>query len=507
VTAAPAQARPPVPAASWQAAAGLTFLAVAVGLCTETLSAGSTPTHAVVWGALAVTAEAAGLLCLMEGNRAGSGLKLAMWKLGPCTLIWYGLTFGIASLTWIQPQSGTAVEILITSVLRALWLVAVGMLFWAIGYFIGCGRAVQGYASRAVAALSRYYGTEVRSAAAPWILYAIGFAARIGAAASTGRFGYVGDASSAVSTATYYGQVLNLLSLLAPLAVAAAALQVFRERVPRARITLAVLFLAELIYGAASGGKEDFIIAVLAVIIPISVTRYRIPKLAMIAGILAFLLIVIPFNQAYRNAARGNAQTLTASQAINQAPEIFRETLSGQSVATVLPDSVVYLLQRLREIDGPAIIMQRSGSQIPFSSPALLIEAPLADIMPRAIWTNKPILATGYQFGQEYYNLPTTVYSSSAITPIGDLYRHGGWIPVMVGMVLLGCVANLLDRVLDVRTNPHAIFLVLLIFPAFVKGEDDWITLLAGIPGTLLIWLFAVAVIFGPRQSLSRRST
>ena len=106
-------------------------------------------------------------------------------------------------------------------------------------------------------------------------------------------------------------------------------------------------------------------------------------------------------------------------------------------------------------------------------------------MVPRAVWPGKPILATGYQFSQQYYELSASVYTASAITPIGDLYRHGGWIPVIAGMFLLGCGVRLLDDVLDVRSNPHAIFLVLLLFPTLVTEEQDWATLLAGIPTTL----------------------
>jgi hypothetical protein len=488
--------------ASWQKISGLTFLGVAVCLCGEALATAVVPAHAVVWGGLALAAEATGLLCLGEaGIRKESGLRLGEWKLGPWTLVWYGITFGLATVTWIQPQTGISTEIAIPSVLRALWLVAVGMTFWALGYFIGPGRLAQRFAARAVGALGRRFDSEVRSLAAPWGLYLIGSAARLGAAASTGRVGYVGDVSTAVSTASGYGQILSLVGLFAPLAISAAALQVYRERLPGARITLAVLFLAELAYGAASGGKEDFIIAVLAVIIPISAARYRVPKVVAVAGILIFLLIVVPFNQAYRSTARGGSQTLTSSQAIDEAPGIFRGTFTSQSMVEVLPKSLIYLLQRIREIDGPAIIVQRTGGQIPFSSPTLLVEAPLINIVPRAVWPGKPILDTGYQFSQQYYQLPSTVYTSSAITPIGDLYRHGGWIPVIVGMVLLGCLVRLLDGVIDIRANPHVIFLVLLLFPALVNGEDDWISLFASIPGILLVWLCAVALIFGRRRS------
>jgi hypothetical protein len=502
VTATSADMRLGPRTASWQRISGLALLAVAVCLCGEALATAVVPTHAVVWGGLALAAEAAGLLCLGEaGIRKNSGLSLGEWKLGPWTLIWYGVTFGFATVTWIQPQTGTATEIAVSSVLRALWLVAVGMTFWALGYFIGPGRSAQRLAARAVGSLGRRFDTEVRSLVAPWILYAIGSAARVGAAASTGRVGYVGDVSSAVSTASGYGQILSLLSLFAPLAISAAALQVYRERLPGARITLAVLFLAELAYGAASGGKEDFVIAVLAIIIPISAARYRVPKLVFIIGILVFLMIVVPFNQAYRTAARGGSQILTSSQAIGQAPGILRGTFTSQSMVEVLPNSAIYLLQRIRETDSPAIIVQRTSGQIPFGSPASLVEAPLIDIVPRAVWPGKPILDTGYQFSQQYYELPSTVYTSSAITPIGDLYRHGGWIPVIVGMALLGCVVRLLDDVIDIRANPHVIFLVLLLFPALVNGEDDWISLFASIPGILLVWLSAVALTFRPRRS------
>jgi hypothetical protein len=302
--------------------------------------------------------------------------------------------------------------------------------------------------------------------------------------------------ASGVSTATGYGQILSDLSLFAPLAIAAAALQVYRERLPGARITLAVLFLAELAFGAAAGGKESFVIAVLAVVMPMSTASRRVPIVAVIGGILIFLVIVIPFNQAYRAAARSDSATLSASQAIDQAPAILRQTLTGRSVSAILPDSTVYLLHRIREIDSPAIVLQRTPGQIPFSSPAQLIEAPVDDIVPRAIWHGKPILATGYQFSQQYYGLPSTLYTSSAITPIGDLYRHGGWIPVIAGMLLLGCGIRLLDEVLDVRTNSHSIFLVLLLFPILIKGEQDWITLLAGLPATVFVWLSATVLTF-----------
>jgi hypothetical protein len=503
MTIAPARAGTGRAAASRRVIVGALSLTAALVLCAVAVATADTPTRSVVWGSMALGSYAVGLLFLSATDP--SRLGLARWKLGPWILLWYGVSYGLASATWAAPQTSTAAQIEISSVLRALWLVAVGMTAWAMGYAAGPGHPLRRLARRRINALNNRLNDTVRSRSAPWVLYAVGAAARLANAISSGRFGYVGDAASAVSSATGYGQILSDLSLFAPLAVAAAALQVYRERLPGARITLAVLFLAELAFGAAGGGKESFVIAVLAVAIPMSTVRHRLSKVVVAGSILIFLVIVIPFNQAYRAAARGTTTTLSAAQAVDQAPAILRQTLTGHSLVTILPNSMIYLLQRITEIDSPAIILQRTPAQIPYSSPAQLVEAPAADIVPRVIWPGKPILAIGYQFNQQYYGLPSTIYSSSAVTPIGDLYRHGGWIPVIAGMFMLGCGVRLLDDVLDVRANPHAIFLVLLFFPSLVQGEEDLVTLLAGIPATVLVWLSATIFTFRRRERMAGR--
>ena len=73
-------------------------------------------------------------------------------------------------------------------------------------------------------------------------------------------------------------------------------------------------------------------------------------------------------------------------------------------------------------------------------------------------------------------------------------------------MFLLGCGVRLLDDVMDVYGSPHCIFLFLLLFPSLVKQEGDWVGTLAGIPGTLLIWLFATYLTFRKRERRPPRS-
>lgn len=480
--------------------AGLVFLGLAVILLYEAVATPPSSPRAVMWGGLALTALAAGLMCVLRLGH-DSSLGLARWSFGAWTLLWYGVAFGLASLTWIQPQSGPSAEIAISSVVHALWLVAVGMVMWALGYCVGPGNSLRAPARRVVVSLRNRFSADVRSPAAPWALYGVGVTARLATIVATGRFGYIGDPAAAVGSASGYDQLLKILSLCAPLAVAAAALQVFRQGSRSARITLVCLFISELFFGVAAGGKQSFIVTVLAVIIPFCATRRKLPPVAVVAAIAAFIFVIIPFNQAYRGAARGESGTLTPRQAIASAPAIFRRTVLDQNPAHVLYSSTDYLLQRIREIDSPAIVMQRTPRQISFLSPASLIAAPAAALVPRALWPGKPILATGYKFTQTYYEMPPTLYSSSAITPVADLFRHGGWIPVVAGMFVLGCGVRLIDDVLDVRANPHAVFLVLLLFPALVKAEAGWVMLLAGIPGTLLLWLLTVRLSFRRRRA------
>lgn len=495
MTSAGTSARPAPARAAWPVIMAPVLLAGAVVLAWQALAATGQPTRAVVWASLGLAAYAASLLCLIGGGN-GRFLGLSRWSFGSWTLVWTGAAFGLASVIWSQPQTGTLAQISVSSVVRALWLVAVGVTLWALGYLSGPGRAARRFGSRAIGAVSARFASEVRSPLAPWILYGITIAARIASAVTTGRFGYVGNVQSAVTTASSYGQLLTILGLCGPLAVSAAAMQVYRERIPGARVTLAVLFLAEIAFGAAAGGKQSFIITILAVAIPFTAARRRLHKGLLAFAVLAFLLVIVPFNQAYRNAARTPAGTLSIGQAVGAVPGVLRQTVATGDVTGAFSSSASLMLSRIGEIGSPAIIMQRTPSQIGFLSPAQLVEAPVVDLIPRALWPGKPVLDTGYRFSQDYYELPPTVYTSSAITPVGDLYRHGGWIPVIAGMFLLGCVTRLLDDVMDVQGNPHSVFLFLLLFPSLVKQEDDWIGMLAGIPGTLLVWLLAVYLTF-----------
>jgi hypothetical protein len=350
--------------------------------------------------------------------------------------------------------------------------------------------------------LSRRFTDEIRGPGVAWVLFAVGIAAQLASAALTGRFGYVGDVSSSVTSASGYGQYLAVAGECVPLAVAAAAVRAYRTRTLGARVTLAVLFTAAIIAGAVAGGKASFVVAILAVLIPRAAIHRRIPTAAMVAAVLFFLLVVVPFNLSYRASARG-AVTLSTGQAVATAPAIAGHVVASDISPAALQQSGSFLAQRLRAIDSPAIILQRTPSEIPYSNPGQLLISPVVDLVPRILWPGKPILAVGYQISQEYFQLSAQIYTSSDVTPEADLYRHGGWVPFVAGMFLGGCGLRILDDATDLRRSVHGAFLIILLFPDIVQAGSDCSTLLAGIPGMVLLWYVVVTLSFARRPRSS----
>jgi hypothetical protein len=71
-------------------------------------------------------------------------------------------------------------------------------------------------------------------------------------------------------------------------------------------------------------------------------------------------------------------------------------------------------------------------------------------------------------------------------------------------MFLLGCGLRIFDEGTDLRRSVHGAFLMLLLFPTIVMAGTDCATLLAGIPGMVLLSLAVVATCFKRRTATAR---
>jgi hypothetical protein len=314
----------------------------------------------------------------------------------------------------------------------------------------------------------------------------VGSAARLTGALLTDRFGYVGDPSRLVTSAHAYSQLLSLLSTFALFAIAAAAYRAFNPAIRGGHATLWTLVAAEVAVGAVAGSKGALLLALAAVLIPYGALRGRVPIKVLLIGAVFFLWVAVPFNNAYRQTVRGDVN-LTPTEAVTAAPQILTDTLTAQSPVEAMGDSADAMLRRVREIDSIAIITQLTPETIAYRSPWEFAMAPAVGLVPRAIWPDKPIFANGYDFYQEYYGGSRTTYTSTAITGLGDLYRHGGLWTVAVGMLLLGAGCRLFDLLIRPETDPRALCFTVCFLPVVVKSEIDISLLLIGIPGGILI--------------------
>jgi hypothetical protein len=466
----------------------VTALLLGGATCCLLLAAGLLPSARLVIGSLALACWCAALLAWTAPG------GLAAWKLGPWFLAWAAVTSGLATATLNGQQQGVTAQITAQGVAGGLLITTVAVTAWAVGYAAGPRRFAVTRARRLMERLASRRSDQVRAPATPWLIYAAGTAARLVTAVLTGHLGYIGDPATAVSSASAWQDALGLASQACPMAIAVSATRAWRQHARGARLTTAVLFAAEVTYGAVSGNKQVFVVAALALAIPRAAARLRTPWLTLTAAAAVFMLLVIPYTASYRQSDRGPQVTFTVAQAVSGAPAIAGQAAAGISPAT-LGQSLAYLAQRVREIDGPAIVAQRTPAQIPYGSPVQLLTAPVASLVPRFLWPGKPLDEAGYQFNETYYGTPSDVYSAASVTPWADLYAHGGWVPLAAGMFFLGCLIRVLDDVLDVR-DPRAALLVLVLFPVLVKAEADWTETLAAIPGLILVWLVVTAMTF-----------
>ena len=442
-----------------------------------------------VWGALALTAWCAALITGIASLTGRRGLGLGQWKVGSWFLIWIAVTCGLGPLA---PRLGLPAQILPSSIVRAEWLTGIAVTAWAVAYCAGPRKFTVAKAAQFMSRRTSRRSSLVRGPAVPWLLYGTGTVARLTFAALTGRLGYIGDPAAAISSASSYQQALSFAELACPLAITVASLRLFRDRAPGARITLAILFAAEIAAGAFMGQKGQFITVVVAVAIGRAAAGRKLPVGLILGAAAFFMLIVIPFTVAYRSDLRGGIGNLSVGQAAGIAPMLGRAAFGAASPATIA-ESMIYLGQRLQDIDAPAIVMQKTPSQLPYASPVLLPKSLAAELIPRALWPGKPIIDPGYQFTQQYWG--TTLLSYSAITPQADLYRYGGLVTVVMGMLLLGCLMRVADEVLEIG-SPHAALLVLLVWPVLATPEGSFVNMLEPLPGLVVLWLAAIAVSF-----------
>ena len=438
------------------------------------------------------------LVGLGIGVRQAGKSETFTLRLMPVVLFWWSIAFGLASATWWWDQVGTPAQIQREFVIRALALMALGSIVMVAGYR-WAGKRAGSFVGRPIHSFVDGRSPITRSWASPLVLYGLSLIGKIALLATTGGIGYLASTDATAGPAT---QIFSVLAQCGPIALLVAGQQVWHDRRPQALFSLMVVLAAEMGYALVSGVKEDLVVVGLALLLPWMTARKRVPVFFIATGLFLFIFVLTPFNQNYRELVRGNDVQVSTGQAFSIAPSVLAKTLTGVVDPGNRSEAQTSAFQRVREIDNVAIILQRTPSQVPYRSASDLLMAPLTAIVPRAVWSGKPVLDGGYRFSQEYYRLPPSMKTSSAVTTPGDLYRHGGLIMFVVGMAGLGLAIRMVDNVLSAGTTAPLAILFLILSPLVGKAEIEAVAILASIPSALVLWLLAVTVTY-PKKGTS----
>lgn len=438
----------------------------------------------------------ASLACLAAVRGRGErGLGLSTFRLGSVWVAYYALVFGITSLAWTQQQFGTPGIVHQSSVPQAILAATVGMVAATTGYVVGAGRWVR-RVLEAVVERAQPAGTwALRTSSMPLLVYLVGLGARL-VRLYSGQYAYLGDPRRVLSP-TGGGQWLAQLEQFARYGLILAALDaVFLSRSLQSRVVFRILFVAEVVFALFSGVKGELLLTFLGVAVVYAVGGRGISRRAVTAAFLA-LLLVIPVNLVYREEiVQASSQGHSPLTVAKTFPTLVAETYGSLDAPAALADSVAFIARRLRQVDNLALVMQRTPSEIPHRGIGKLLYGPVVGLVPRAVWKDKPVLSTGYAFSQEYYNVPSNLYTSAAVTVPGDLYRHGGWAALVIGMGLLGAVLRLGQQVFYPMPDRRRVLFYVPFLVLLTSLEGDVVGLAVSLVQTLVVLSILSRLVF-----------
>lgn len=472
---------------------GLVACGVSVGLVATASASGVV---ALWWsvGGLVLTIVGSVTVVSQQGiGRSVGKMQCSIWW-----LLYIGVSFGFTSLAWSKAQLGTARIIRQSSVPLAVFAVTAFVAAFLIGFRVRVGvigKPIRWLRGLALGGRS----DEFRNPAVPIVVYAIGVVARL-ARIGMGRYGYVGNARRALADPSSLNQVLGDLEMLTRFGIVLLvvdAMAVSRSR--RSRLLVFVGILSELAFAIVSGVKTDFVTLVFAIGLGVVASGGRLKLKWLGVGVLAFFVLV-PVNLLYREriiyVSDAGGSPLSV---VGRLPGIATMAVKREGILGIMVGSVPYLADRLREIDNVALIMQRSPSEIPYRPATALIVGPVVGLIPRAVWRNKPIVSTGYAFSQQYYELPAGLFSASAVTIPGDLYRHGGWGTLLGGAAVLGIGFRALEDSFDMAEDKRLCLLFAGFFLVFMNLESDVVSLAITIVEVSLLAALVTRACYRPR--------
>jgi hypothetical protein len=310
----------------------------------------------------------------------------------------------------------------------------------------------------------------------------------------------VGLRESSVGFIQWFAFLTNLLDI----ALVVSAIEVLGKRStkPSIKIIFWISVLCSVGLGLISGMKSGPLVPLVYLVLVYGITRGRIPRMAFILPLL--LLLIYPFVNAYRNNLnKGYSTGVNSIWGMGAVLEksfddvVYAPASTSEQAGNGFDEATerLSLLGYVHDIIGlpdPSVLNDR---------PTIWL-APFYPLIPRFLWKNKPILDKGVRLSVALGRPATT---SSAVTPIGDLYSMYGNFGLVFGMFIYGiCLQLYMNRVGHGLISERGIFIYLSMLMPLVNFEKDVIGFVAVAVQTALILLLTSYVIYGRSASSLR---
>lgn len=310
-----------------------------------------------------------------------------------------------------------------------------------------------------------------------------------------GLFSYIADPGSRESS-LWFIQWLGFLANLLNAALIVSAIEVLGKRStkPFMRSVFCLSVVFSIGFGVISGMKGEIMFPLLYLVLVYRITNGRIPRSAFL--LLLLPVVIYPFSNAYRynlglgygaqvNTVEGLGTVLKKSFDDVVDSPLTKSTTAGQGLDnTTSRLSELAYVREVISLPDPSVL--NGDEKIWF--------APFYPLVPRVFWKDKPVLNKGIRLSVALGRPATT---SSALTPIGDLYSMYGTSGVAVGMFLYGiCLQLYMNWVGHEITNKRLFVYISLIIP-LINPEADVFSLVASVVQSGIVFLFMASVIYG----------
>ncbi len=416
------------------------------------------------------------------------------------------IEFGVAPLEcFVNPaqlDSGVAGN---PALLPAARLYALGgMVAFGAGGALTVGRA-HSRDTRAVPADEKKTGrAQVRIIRSTLAMYVVAFAVRV--------YLLTHDLYSYLGSGTQYRQQLASMQVWMVVAsfgtyalVIACIEKYLRPADATWKLIFWAIFASECLWGLISGMKENLLQNFVVVAMVSSLVQRKFRKGWVIAAVIG-LIVMYPVYNAYRGLVRGHGQQVSS---LAGAAKAGQDALAQTGNETSGPGAEI--ASGFRETASRLDLLQSVGlvmSLGPGASQLLGGERwwmlPFYPFIPRLIWHSKPVLIEGGRFSVALGygaagSTAWTVGTSTGVTYPGDLYARGGLAGIILGMFILGIVAQRLTNRVRGALDNRFLFIYAAIFLNITDMEIDSFAFWSSLIKSLAILSVIAWFIYGPR--------